>query len=120
MEEFKQRLLLFIDSQYGSSLRKFEEMCGLSNGIISSIKVKGPSADIVSKISDTCPQLNLNWLFRGEAGGAMLNGGVPTPAAAPGRKSHPVNVENVQAVFITNWGDIQSVVENVVKNALIK
>jgi len=66
MQEFKNRLLEFVYDRYNTSIRKFEEMCGLTNGTIASIKVKGPSADIVSKISDKCPELNLNWLFTGE------------------------------------------------------
>jgi len=71
MEAFKNRLLEFVKSAYGYGQNKFEDHCGLSHGTISSIKVKGPSADIVAKISNSCPELNLNWLFTGK--GPMLN-----------------------------------------------
>lgn len=54
---------------------RFEDYCGLSHGTISSIKVKGPSADIIMKISSKCPELNLNWLFRGD--GEMVIGQKP-------------------------------------------
>lgn len=70
MGDFKNRLLAFIESQF-PSIRAFEKRCGLTNGTIGSIGVKGPGADVLSKIFDNCPELNLNWLFSGE--GSMLN-----------------------------------------------
>jgi len=79
MEDFKERLLSFIQAKE-MSVRKFEEACGLTNGTIGSIKAQGPTASIVSKISDTFPDLNLNWLFAGR--GSMTVSGSPTQASA--------------------------------------
>lgn len=112
---FKERLVQFARAQYDMGQNYFEKYCGINWGTISSIKVKGPSAEIITKISFKCPELNLNWLFRGEEGGAMLN----TPREVEPATA-PVNVENVQAVFITNWKDIQGAVEETIKKALIK
>ena len=103
MEQFKQRLIEFIDSQYGMSQRKFEEMCGLGHGTINSIKIKGPSADILSRISDKCRELNMNWLFRGE--GNMLNGGEDVKVAAAATKG-PL----IQNVFVTNFSDLKEII----------
>lgn len=65
MEDFKNRLLAFIESHCKTSIRAFEEYCGLTNGTVSSVKKKGPGADIVQKISYAYPELDLNWLFTG-------------------------------------------------------
>ena len=101
MENFKHRLLEFVEKQYGMSQRKFEEMCEIGIGTISTIKVKGPSAEIVTRISRTCPELNLNWLFRGEDGGPMLNVQAESPQNAPS-----VSIGTIQTVNIGNWGEL--------------
>lgn len=84
MEEFKRRLMDFARTQYNMGQSLFEDHCGVNRGLINSIKVKGPSAEIIMKISRACPELNLNWLFRGDEGGSMLNAqeqkGTPTTA----------------------------------------
>ena len=72
MEEFKNRLLAFIEHHCKVSIRAFEEYCGLTNGTVSSVKKKGPGADIVQKISYAYPELDLNWLFTGI--GPMVKG----------------------------------------------
>lgn len=72
MEKFKKRLLEYIEGHLKISIRAFEEMCGLTNGSIGAIKVKGPSVDNLSKISDACPELDLNWLISGH-GQMLLN-----------------------------------------------
>lgn len=69
MDDFKQRLLLYVEN-LGQSVRSFEQDCGLGNGTIGSIGVKGPSVGIVSKIAYAHPDLNLNWLLTGD--GNML------------------------------------------------
>ena len=69
MEELKRRLLLYVEN-LGQSVRQFEMDSGLGNGTVNSIKVKGPGADVLSKISITHPDLNLNWLLTGK--GKML------------------------------------------------
>lgn len=65
MQDFKERIFLFIRDHIGCSVREFERKCGLTNGQISSIGAQGPTASVLSKIADTFPELNLNWLFRG-------------------------------------------------------
>ena len=77
MEDFKNRLLEFVERQYGVSQREFEKKCGLGQGTISSIKVKGPSVDALLKISHACPELNMNWLIAG-AGDMLIQAPVQT------------------------------------------
>ena len=72
MQEFKKRLVEFARTRYDMGQTRFEEMCGIHPGTISAIKSNGPTAAIVTKISSTCPELNLNWLFTGQ--GVMING----------------------------------------------
>ena len=70
MEEFKARLLKFSTGHLGLSQNSFEDKCGIAHGTLGSIKVKGPSVDVLAKISSAYPQLNLNWLVSGR--GQML------------------------------------------------
>jgi len=114
MKEFKERLELFIKRQYCLGQTRFEDYCGLAHGTISAIKSNGPSASVVTRIAVKCPELNLNWLFRGD--GEMVIGGEDAPAEA--KSSPSVSVRNVQAVFVTNWNDIRGVVEDAIKNSL--
>lgn len=72
MEQFKKRLVEFARRRFDMGQNAFEDYCGINRGTINSIKVQGPTASIVSKISHKCPELNLNWLFSGD--GQMLNG----------------------------------------------
>ena len=97
MEDFKNRLLQFIESSYGMSQRAFEELCGIAQGTIASIKVKGPSVDVLMKISNTCPELNMNWLISGRE--PMLN--TATSAGAPA-----VNIEHIHTINIGNWSEL--------------
>ncbi|MDD4972600.1 MAG: hypothetical protein PHT07_24475 [Paludibacter sp.] len=56
---------------YGLSIRKFEEKCNLGGGNISNIGDGGSvGADKLSKISDNCPEINIDWLLSGK--GRML------------------------------------------------
>lgn len=66
MHDFKERLLSYISDTKVGSMREFERKCGLTNGQISSIGAQGPTASVLKKIADTCPDLDMNWLFRGE------------------------------------------------------
>lgn len=72
MEGFKKRLNLFVESYLGMSKRAFENACHLSGGTLSTIKVKGPTVEVVMKISSAYPELNLNWLISGR--GEMILG----------------------------------------------
>lgn len=73
MEEFKARLAKFFSGHLGMSQNSFEDSCGITHGTISSIKVKGPSVDVLAKISSAYPDLDLNWLVTGK--GTMVNTG---------------------------------------------
>lgn len=110
MQAFKERLETYARTRHGMGQTRFEDYCGLAHGTISAIKANGPSASVVTRIAVRCPDLNMNWLFRGD--GEMLNG-IAVPGAKPA-----VNMENVQAVFITNWTDISDVVEEAVKRTI--
>lgn len=77
MLEFKKRLVEFARKQYDMGQTRFEEKCGIHPGTISAIKSNGPTASVVTKISVSCPELNLNWLFSGE--GNMLKDALDKP-----------------------------------------
>lgn len=64
----KQRIYAFI--KYKSiSVKKFEELCELSNGYISSMR-KGFGTDKLNNVLNVFPELNREWLLYGE--GEML------------------------------------------------
>lgn len=96
MENFKNRLLEFVESREMSQ-RGFEECCGLTQGTIASIKVKGPSVDVLMRISNTFPELNMNWLVAGR--GRMIE--EETEAAA-------------QQVVIKNWDGLAEAISRAI------
>ena len=106
MDDFKNRLLAFAEGHLGLSIRGFEAKCGLTNGSIASIKSKGPSVENVLKISETYPELNLNWLIAGR--GEMLIG---ENTASPANNIHHNN-----QVFIGNWDGLASALAEVIKS----
>lgn len=65
----KERLISFIKTK-GISTREFQEQCGLSNAYVANLK-RAPTADKIEKILRSFPELNVNWLLKGE--GEMLN-----------------------------------------------
>ena len=87
---------------------RFEKQCGLYNGFVKDLdsQIKFES---LAKIGAGCPNLNLGWLFSGV--GNMLVG--PEPVSA--QVSPSVNMENVQAVFITNVEAIATAVAKVLE-----
>jgi hypothetical protein len=85
---------------------KFEDYCGLNHGTISDIKVNGPSAANVTKIAVKCPELNLNWLFRGE--GQMLNPATP----ATTEQKPTVEVHHIQTINIGNWKELVELIKD--------
>ena len=93
MNDFKERLLLFIREYLGISVRKFEESCGITNGTIGSIKGQGPTASVLSKISDTYRELSMDWLFRGT--GEMLTKNTPPPSS-----------DSVHTIRVDNWEEL--------------
>lgn len=65
----KERAYSFIEYK-GITVKKFEELCGLSNGYISSMR-KGFGSDKLNNVLTIFPELNREWLLYGE--GEMLN-----------------------------------------------
>ncbi len=65
----KERTYSFIEYK-GITVKKFEELCGLSNGYISSMR-KGFGSDKLNNVLTMFPELNREWLLYGE--GEMLN-----------------------------------------------
>ena len=109
MEKFKQRLIDFARSRYDMGQTRFEDYCGLAHGTISAIKAAGPSASAVTKISTACPELNLNWLFRGEGEMVLVE---PAPAPPP---SPAVSIGTIQTVNIGNWEELVKLLKDKIK-----
>lgn len=65
----KERLIIFIKHKRLSQ-KRFETICGMSNGYVNSIR-KGLGADKLQSITRNFPDLNREWLLYGE--GTMLN-----------------------------------------------
>lgn len=65
----KERTYQFIEYK-GISVKKFEELCKLSNGYVSSMR-KGYGDDKLNNVLTMFPELNRDWLIYGE--GEMLN-----------------------------------------------
>lgn len=65
----KERTLRFI-AYKGLSVKKFEEMCGLSNGYINSMRA-GYGKGKLEQVLSVFPELNRDWLVYGE--GEMIN-----------------------------------------------
>ena len=112
--EVVDRLFDFMASR-NISQNKFEEMCGLTHSNLRGMK-QGPTAAYLVKITSAFPDLSMDWLIRGT--GSMTLG--ESSQQHPSTITPSVRVDNVQAVFITNWNDIQTVVENAVNKAMKK
>ena len=111
MEDFKERLLSFIQAKE-MSVRKFEETCGLTNGTVGSIKAQGPTASVLSKISDVFQDLNLNWLFRGV--GPMIIS--DTPIASTTQASAQNDIHHNQQVTI-NYLALKDTIVDAIREA---
>lgn len=72
----KDRALRFITYK-GLSIKKFEEMCGLSNGYLNSMK-SGFGNGKLAQVLTAFPELNRDWLVYGE--GDMLKSDVSQSA----------------------------------------
>lgn len=96
MEELKTRLIEFARKQHDMGQTRFEDYCEIPHGTISAIKEKGPTASILTRIAVKCPELDLNWLFRGEP---LRKNEHPTPAPS-------VSIGSIQTVNIGNWNEL--------------
>lgn len=107
MERLKQRLVDFARQRYDMGQTRFEDMCGLGHGTISAIKSTGPTASVIMRIASACPELNLNWLFRGD--GDMILGRreeSPNPSFSIG---------SILTVNIGNWDELVKLLKDRVK-----
>lgn len=105
-ESVKDRLIKFI-AYKGLSQGKFEKMCGMGNGYVNNIR-SSIQPDKLQRIFRCFPDLNIGWLMLGEEYGEPMvrqDNSQRNSPIVPG-----VNVENVHAVFITNWQDIAGAV----------
>lgn len=116
MKEFKERLELFAKTQYNMGQTRFEDYCGLAHGTISAIKANGPSASIVTRVSVKCPELNLNWLFRGS--GEMIIGESENKADSPAIEVSVVKTAG--SVIISDAKSLEAMIQLAVSKALQK
>jgi len=106
MQEFKKRLVEFARTQYNMGQTRFEEKCDIHPGTISAIKSNGPTASVITKIAFACPELNLNWLFRGTGDMIIHEQSTYTPQN---------DIHHNQQVVIANWSDLKDVLTEVIK-----
>lgn len=103
MNDFVERLLEFIN-YCGFSQNEFELKCGVSHTNLRE-KKQGPTAMYLMKIVTAFPELNLNWLFRGE--GEMLLSKV---AGVSPKK------EEIHTVNIGNWDALADKLKEIINN----
>lgn len=72
--DIKSRTYLFVNHK-GLTIKKFEELCGLSSGYVSSMR-KGFGRGKLNNVLTAFPDLNREWLLYGE--GEMLVSKAPT------------------------------------------
>jgi hypothetical protein len=72
--DIKARINIFIKSK-GLTIKRFEELCDLSNGYISSMR-KGFGGTKLNNVLTIFPELNREWLLYGE--GSMIKPTTPT------------------------------------------
>ena len=72
--DIKSRTYLFVNHK-GLTIKKFEELCGLSSGYVSSMR-KGFGRGKLNNVLTVFPVLNREWLLYGE--GEMLVSETPT------------------------------------------
>ena len=86
----KERTLSFI-AYKGLSVKKFEEICGLSNGYVNSMKSGFGNAKL-SQVLYAFPEINRDWLVYGE--GSMVK---EEPQSAPAEDALPIVDESLIA-----------------------
>lgn len=70
-----ERLRQFIESK-GLSVQKFEILCGLSNGSVNKMG-NYTRVQTLEKISNTFPDLDIDWLRTGKKPGSNIQGAIP-------------------------------------------
>ncbi len=99
----KDRLKGFITEHSGMSVRQFEKRFGYSNGSL--MKAKGVTLEKMVEIIGAYPELNLEWLFKGE--GEMIKKldvgnlpAAPTIRGNDGIKAYIFDSNEIQRVEI--------------------
>lgn len=105
----RMRLQEYLASEHLNN-RRFEEKCGLYNGFVRALDTK-ISFESLAKIGGQCPNLNLGWVFSG-VGDMIIH---QKPDLVSAQVATSVNMENVQAVFITNVDAIATAVAKVLE-----
>lgn len=104
MEELKQRIVDFAREKYDMGQTRFEDYCGLAHGTISAIKEKGPTASVLKRMADACPELDMNWLFRG------TEKTISETASSPS-----VSIQHIHTINIGNWGELIEMIKSLKK-----
>jgi transcriptional regulator with XRE-family HTH domain len=117
----KERTLRFITYK-GLSVKKFEEMCGLSNGYLNSMK-SGYGNSKLLQVLRAFPELNRDWLVYGE--GEMLVETATLPRPTEVREDVPITDDTLVVELRSQIEKLQAKVDNLnqelgEKNALIK
>ena len=88
--QLSERLLTLL-KYYGLSVRRFEQLCGMSNGYVKRIK-SSLGADIENNILQTFPDVSRIWLLTGEGSMLVSDTGSPSEHAGevPSRPRIPV------------------------------
>lgn len=93
----KERIYTFIKYK-DISVKKFEELCDLSNGYISSMR-KGFGTDKLNNVLRLFPELNREWLIYGE--GEMLNTSVSqTNTNGDNINGHSVTINKTEGDYL--------------------
>lgn len=93
----KERIYTFIKYK-DISVKKFEELCGLSNGYISSMR-KGFGTDKLNNVLRLFPELNREWLIYGE--GEMLNTSISqTNTNGDNINGHSVTINKTEGDYL--------------------
>ena len=93
----KERIYTFIKYKDITD-KKFEEMCGLSNGYISSMR-KGFGTEKLNNVLKLFPELNREWLIYGE--GEMLNNTInQTNTNGDNINGHSVTINKTEGDYL--------------------
>lgn len=90
----KDRFIQYIEYKRLSK-RSFQASIGVSNSYIQNI-TNSIGADVLNRIAKTYPDLNTEWLLKGEEGGNMLNTSTQDNTNYP---KSPISFEFIQAMI---------------------
>lgn len=100
MNELKTRFLQLAE-YYGISIRKLEDKFELSRGNVSNIK-GAIGSDKLSKIHDSCPEVNLIWLITGSGNMIFNENEFQQPVIKPDELSLNVLLDRIESLSAKN------------------